>query len=284
MPNFQFSTTSNSKVITLERVGGVINVNVLDGGLEFQPLLSELGSYITFVADAYYTEGLFSIVDSSISFEFTGFSGLGCIDIGGMQWDLNYNTFGSIEYIGEPHTHLLSGNGNRLSLYAPAYFDIVGASSGTVDFSPILSAISVAKTDILNSVSGIDLSPAINAVTIAKTEILNNVPVIDLTPIEASLTTIKGYTDTLEADLLILQNGISGVVNNSLNGIGCEFKDGALVTVDGRDTIFTVKRSSFSLLDDATYTAFYDLQYPSGETLSAPESLLTRYVSPVTTP
>jgi hypothetical protein len=127
-----------------------------------------------------------------------------------------------------------------------------GTSSGTVDLVPVFTAISLAKADILNSVSGIDFSSIINHITSSKTEILNNVPFINL--------------------------------SNSLNGVGCEFKDGSFVMVDGRDTVFEVKRSSFFLLEDKTYTALYDLESPTGETVSCPESLLTRYSVPVTTP
>lgn len=69
----------------------------------------------------------------------------------------------------------------------------------------------------------------------------------------------------------------------SLNGVGCEFMDGVKVNVNGRETVYSVVRSSFFLLDDATYTVLYELSSPTGETLNCPETLLSRYV-PVTTP
>lgn len=69
---------------------------------------------------------------------------------------------------------------------------------------------------------------------------------------------------------------------SSLNGNGCEFKDGTEVNVNGRDIIYKVLSSIYYLLEDNSYTVLYSLQSPTGETLNCPEAYLTRYI-PVTT-
>lgn len=69
----------------------------------------------------------------------------------------------------------------------------------------------------------------------------------------------------------------------SLNGNGCEYLDGDSVTVLGRDTVYSVKRSYMGLVADNSYTALYDLQSIDGAKCSAPENLLVRYVAPVVT-
>lgn len=266
---FSFSTITNHKLISLEFVGGQITVGVEDGNLEFQPLFSDLSSYITVVGDPYYTEGLFTILDSSISFEFYGFSGLGGVNVNDSIYELNYDSVGRIEFTGLSPTHLVSGCPTQFFLYAPSYFDIAGTSSATVDTASILSAISVAKT-----------------------EILNNVPNINLAPIYDQLTTIKGYTDTLETDLAMVKDGVSGIVFQSLNGIGGEFLDGERVQVVSsknsgvltRDVIYSVKRSYHSLYADNAYVVLYDLESIEGYKLSCPETLLVRYVEPVIAP
>jgi len=70
----------------------------------------------------------------------------------------------------------------------------------------------------------------------------------------------------------------------SLNGNGCEYIDGTQLNVTGRKTVYTVDRSYMGLLADNSYTAVYDCSAPTGEKLTVPESLLTLYVAPVTTP
>ena len=70
----------------------------------------------------------------------------------------------------------------------------------------------------------------------------------------------------------------------SLNGNGCEFLDTAQVKVVGRSIVYTVSRSYMALVSDNNYTALYDCVSFSGETLTVPEALLTRYIAPVTTP
>lgn len=65
----------------------------------------------------------------------------------------------------------------------------------------------------------------------------------------------------------------------SLNGNGCEFKDGVNVSVSGRTTIYSVARSYMGLVSDNSYTVFYDLVATTGEKLTVPEALLTLHVT-----
>lgn len=70
----------------------------------------------------------------------------------------------------------------------------------------------------------------------------------------------------------------------SLNGDGCEHLDGTEVTVVGRDTVYSVTRSFHTIYADNAYIVCYDLQSTDGHKLTCPESLLTKYVAPTTTP
>ncbi|ADR33999.1 hypothetical protein Sulku_1336 [Sulfuricurvum kujiense DSM 16994] len=71
----------------------------------------------------------------------------------------------------------------------------------------------------------------------------------------------------------------------SLNGNGCEYIDGAMVVSVGRpNVVYSVVRSSFQIYADNAYQVVYDLSSVDGHKLSVPESLLTAYVPPVTTP
>jgi len=70
----------------------------------------------------------------------------------------------------------------------------------------------------------------------------------------------------------------------SLNGNGCEFLDSTQVKVVGRSIVYAVVRSYMGLVSDNSYTALYDCVSATGETLTVPEALLTRYIAPVTTP
>lgn len=255
MPNYIFPTDAKRKVIRIDLASVSYEVGY-EGVVDETIDSSFLTTFFSLV------DGEITIIDDSVDYVI-------------YPSGVNVNIDGSVY----PDSWIGSMS---LNLTGSQKFFVVKTSSSLVFHSVSQFVSDFGSVPTLTTT--FDLSPILTAITSAKTEILNNVPSIDLTSIEASLTTIKGYTDTLESDLAIVKNGVSGVINNSLNGIGCEFKDGALVTLDGRDTIFTVKRSSFCLLDDSTYTAFYDLEYPTGETLSAPESLLTRYVAPVTTP
>lgn len=75
-----------------------------------------------------------------------------------------------------------------------------------------------------------------------------------------------------------------GLKASSLNGNGCEFLDLTNVKVVGRSTIYQVLRSYMGLEADNRYTALYDCLAVTGESLTVPEALLTRYIAPVTTP
>lgn len=71
---------------------------------------------------------------------------------------------------------------------------------------------------------------------------------------------------------------------SSLNGNGCEFIDGIEVLVDGRETIYKITRSFYTIYADNAYIVCYDLQSTDGHKLTCPESLLTKYVAPTITP
>lgn len=64
----------------------------------------------------------------------------------------------------------------------------------------------------------------------------------------------------------------------SLNGNGCEYADGTIVSVYDRVDAFTVKRSYMGLQDANSYTVVYDLESDTGLKVVAPEALLTLYV------
>ena len=67
----------------------------------------------------------------------------------------------------------------------------------------------------------------------------------------------------------------------TLNGDGAEFKDGVLVKVLGRDTVYLVSRSFFTSYSDNAYTIHYDLVSDDGYKLTVPESLLTKHIESV---
>lgn len=167
--------------------------------------------------------------------------------------------------------------------------DVMNVRIGAIEYVPYDDVLLIAKIeDVYSNIVGIrnnDLFNGFNGVNDAINAIS---PDIDFTPVLTSLNQIKDYTDSVETQLLIIDNKVSAtsgsIVGQSLNGIGCEFKDGVSVTVEGRITEYTVLRSFFFLLDDSSYTVLYDLTSPTGETLYAPESLLTRYSTTVTAP
>lgn len=104
------------------------------------------------------------------------------------------------------------------------------------------------------------------------TQILNGIDAstLDLTPIASTIETVVTAAVT---------DNISGLIANaSLNGYGAEYKDGDSVTVSGRDIIYTVNRSFFSMYADNAYTVHYDLTSSNGQKMIVPEALLTRYI------
>lgn len=78
-----------------------------------------------------------------------------------------------------------------------------------------------------------------------------------------------------------LKTSLHAVNLSSLNGAGCEFKDGTSVTVSGRSTIYIVERSFMSLFSDNGYTVHYDLLSSDGYRCTVPEALLLKYIPPV---
>ena len=80
----------------------------------------------------------------------------------------------------------------------------------------------------------------------------------------------------------VLNSGLSNfIADASLNGYGCEFKDGISVVVSGRDVVYVVQRSFFSIYSENAYTIHYDIKSLDGQRLIVPEALLTKYVPPV---
>lgn len=136
----------------------------------------------------------------------------------------------------------------------------------------------------ISSSGAVDFTQVITAIESAKAEIMVTVPNIDLTPIESSLTTIKGYTDTLEIELSAIKSSLVDIVKDSLNGNGSEYSDGDQVNVNGRTLIYNVVRSYMGMVQDSSYTLFYDLVSSNGSKLTVPEALLTQYVAPIIVP
>lgn len=71
---------------------------------------------------------------------------------------------------------------------------------------------------------------------------------------------------------------------SSLNGVGCEHKDGTFVNVSDRAGTYTVVRSYSVLVSDNNYTVVYDLSDEANRTISAPESLVVAVAQTVTAP
>lgn len=98
------------------------------------------------------------------------------------------------------------------------------------------------------------------------------------------LATINIDTTNLATkdDISVLAHyDISNITLPSLNGNGSEYKDGAEVTVLGRDVVYSVVRSYHSLYSDNGYTVHYDLVSIDGYKLTVPEALLTKYTTVV---
>lgn len=98
----------------------------------------------------------------------------------------------------------------------------------------------------------------------------------------SSLDGIHQHLDTLGTSIdeyaaSVGSGGSSSSSLFSLNGNGCEFKDGDIVNVNDRIDTFTVLRSYMTLIDSNSYTIAYDLESQNGLKVSCPESLLTLY-------
>lgn len=86
------------------------------------------------------------------------------------------------------------------------------------------------------------------------------------------------FIGTIVSDTL--SNNISNVIADaSLNGYGAEFKDGDMVNVVGRDVVYSVNRSFFSMYADNAYTIHYDVISSNGQRMIVPEALLTRHTT-----
>lgn len=84
------------------------------------------------------------------------------------------------------------------------------------------------------------------------------------------------FIGTIVSDTL--SNNVGQVIASaSLNGYGAEFKDGDIVNVVGRDVVYSVNRSFFSMYADNAYTIHYDVISSNGQRMIVPEALLTRH-------
>lgn len=72
--------------------------------------------------------------------------------------------------------------------------------------------------------------------------------------------------------------------SGSLDGNGCEFKDGSSVSVEGRNFPYIVVRSFQTLVGDSSYTVMYDLVAQTGSVLTAPEAMLTALIVSISQP
>lgn len=266
-------TSDTVRIITLDSsVFPTCTVN--DGGTITTVQFSQLFNYVT------QSDVDFFIEDLTVTFDIVGYS--------------------AIRFYQKPANYM------PLSALPTGYTYVNGvftapdtSSGGTVDLNPIYTAINSAVDMIVGVVSSkgdsvvTDLQNYIHSSNIPLfqlgDQILNHVPTLDVTPIQTNLDLIKSYTDTLETDMAIVKTHVGdlptllgGLAVNSLNGNGCEFKDGVQVNVTGRTGIFTVKNSTYFLLDDNTYTVLYELNSPNGGTVKVPETLCTLYVAPVT--
>lgn len=76
-----------------------------------------------------------------------------------------------------------------------------------------------------------------------------------------------------------ISTNISGLIADaSLNGYGAEFKDGDLVVVSGRDVVYSVIRSFFTIYSENAYTVHYNIESTDGQRLIVPEALLTKHI------
>lgn len=94
----------------------------------------------------------------------------------------------------------------------------------------------------------------------------------DLTLLLNSINSLVSKVDSIDTKLQNLSL-------SSLDGNGCEFRDGVKVVVSGRSSIiYTVERSFISLYSDNGYTVHYDLLSSDGYRCTVPEALLTKYI------
>lgn len=156
--------------------------------------------------------------------------------------------------------YLLNGNNDLSSVTFP--------NSALVDLTTVITSIN----SLSDKFSLLDMTE------------LNNIHE-DIIGLNASLSGLSVDLSPVTTTLGNIQASISALSPlsfPSLNGIGSEFIDGTEVTVDGRSITYTVNRSYMGLVQDNSYTTFYDLDSLNGSKLTAPEALLTQYVVPLT--
>lgn len=165
--------------------------------------------------------------------------------------------------------------------------ELLGITASLSDFSQTLDTFQTSLDSLSQSVSFLpnasfvtdlhnDLAVKLNLVHGLNNDIFGKLGTFDLSEL-----------NNLHEDIVTLGNQLSGVTVplQSLNGNGCEFIDGAKVTVLGREAvIYSVSRSYMGMTADNAYTAVYDLESTNGAKCTAPEALLTLYVAPVVTP
>lgn len=134
-------------------------------------------------------------------------------------------------------------------------------------------------TSLLSEFNDVDLS-----IATLDTKVNHIVGVLNL--MASTVSTLNSKTNSLlntihsstSEVILEVQALTSGIALPSLNGNGSEYKDGTLVTVVGRNIVYSVNRSYYSLYMDNGYTVHYDLISDDGYKLTVPEALLTKYV------
>ncbi|HUH42148.1 MAG TPA: hypothetical protein VLZ29_03450 [Sulfurimonas sp.] len=94
--------------------------------------------------------------------------------------------------------------------------------------------------------------------------------------INSLVSTVSSLASKEDLLNLATKEDLTHIVLNSLNGVGSEYKDGTLVKVSGRDTVYAVERSFHSLYSDNGYTVHYDLVSVDGYRVTVPEALLTK--------
>lgn len=157
------------------------------------------------------------------------------------------------------------------------YFDarslsalFVSSGGCSCDLTPVLDAI----TQLSTSVSVIDQN-IVNTGDMLQLQVVNPLALLqtaELNNLHEDIVSLGAQLQTVTVPL------------QSLNGNGCEYMDNTMVTVYGRDTVYSVARSYMSMTDNNAYTAVYDLVSTTGAKLTVPESLLSLYVAPVITP
>lgn len=172
---------------------------------------------------------------------------------------------------------------NVVNLDTHSFSSLFGGSGGGFDFGVLQGLLVGIQNSV--STSNVDLTPIVSALN-SQTALINGIN-FDLTPVINLLTPLQtAELNNLHEDIVTLGSQLQTVTVplQSLNGNGSEYMDNAMVTVYGRDTVYSVARSYMSMTDNNAYTAVYDLVSTTGAKLTVPESLLSLYVAPVVIP